>query len=203
MAAAPRRRPWLVPLLAVLFLVVTMTELWVILQLGGLLGLIPTLLLMVLSSVAGAWLTKREGVRAWRALNKALASGQMPQGELADAALVLSGGLMLFFPGFITDAVGLIFLIPFTRPAARWLLGKVVGAKLRNYQPPNPLSGMGAAGPFLRSGPGAYPEDDDARPRNGSWQDPSGGRASGYGDEGVVIEGEVIDDDPDPDHRRR
>lgn len=192
MSAAPRRRPWLVPLLAVLFLTVTFTELWVILQLGGLIGLIPTLLIMVGSSVLGAWLTKREGARAWRALNKALATGQMPQGELADAALVLSGGLMLFFPGFITDIVGLICLIPFTRPAARWLLGKVVGAKLRNYQPPNPLGGLGAAGPFLRPG------DDDARPEGRAYGDQP---KSGYGDQGVVIEGEVIDDDPD--HRRR
>lgn len=183
MAAAPRPRPWLVPLLAVLFLVVTMTELWVIMRIGGLIGLVPTLLLMVLSSVLGAWLTKREGARAWRALNRALASGQMPQGELADAALVLSGGLLLFFPGFITDIVGLICLIPFTRPAARWLLGKVVGARLRNHNLPNSLGGMPGT-------PLGYPGSEE--PRHGG---PAG---ESYGDaDKVIIEGEVIDEGPD------
>ncbi len=59
---------------------------------------------------------QREGQRAWSALNTAFASGKMPTGELADAALILVGGLLLMLPGFITDIFGFVFLLPVHPP---------------------------------------------------------------------------------------
>ena len=73
---------------------------------------------------------RREGGRAWTALNEAFGTGRMPTGELADAALVLVGGVLLMLPGFVTDVIGFFFLLPFTRPLARKLLAFVVGRRL-------------------------------------------------------------------------
>ena len=67
----------------------------------------------------GAWLVKREGRRAWEALQETLETGQLPGQELADAALVLVGGTLLLTPGFVTDIFGFFFVLPFTRPLAR------------------------------------------------------------------------------------
>ncbi len=97
----------------------TIAEIAVILQSGRLIGPWWTLVLLVVSSFLGAWLWRREGTRAWRALVRAFESGRMPAGELTDAALVLVGGLLLMLPGFLTDIVGLFFLLPLTRPLAR------------------------------------------------------------------------------------
>ncbi|HQE32510.1 MAG TPA: FxsA family protein, partial [Propionibacteriaceae bacterium] len=70
---------------------------------------------------------KREGIRAWKALSQAFESGKLPAGELTDAALVLVGGILLMLPGFLSDVMGLFFLLPFTRPLARRLVAAVVG----------------------------------------------------------------------------
>ena len=70
----------------------------------------------------GTWLIKREGGRAWAALRTALESGRMPARELADGALILVGGTLMLSPGFVTDAFGILLILPFTRPVARRLL---------------------------------------------------------------------------------
>jgi UPF0716 protein FxsA len=99
----------------------------------------------VLDSIFGGWLIKREGARAWQALNEALASGRMPARELADGALILVGGTLMLTPGFVTDIVGMLLILPFTRPVARRLLTKVVAKRLVIIDPtaqrPRPDSG--------------------------------------------------------------
>ncbi len=98
-----------------LLLAVPVVELWVIVQVAGELGFLPTIALMVLVSAAGAWLLKQQGTTTWRRLNAALARGEMPGTEVVDGALILFGGALLLTPGFLTDAVGLLFLLPPTR----------------------------------------------------------------------------------------
>lgn len=117
----PRRRrwPWLV---ALLVLVVPLAEIAVIVAVGNLIGGWPTFLLLLVESAFGAWLVKREGVAAWTALQQALRSGRMPSRQLADAALVLVGGTLLLTPGFLTDIVGFLVVLPVTRPVARAVL---------------------------------------------------------------------------------
>ncbi len=111
------RVPW--GLVAAAFVVVPLLEIYLIVQAGQAIGIGWTIVVLVADSILGAVLLKREGLAAWRALNTALASYRMPARELADGVLVLVGGTLLLTPGFFTDALGFLFLVPFTRPLAR------------------------------------------------------------------------------------
>jgi UPF0716 protein FxsA len=113
-----------------LLLVVPVLEIAAIIAVGKVIGGWQTLVLLLVESALGAWLVKREGARAWKALTTALNTGQMPSRQLADAALVLVGGTLLLTPGFLTDIVGFFFILPFTRPIARAALEAVVAKRL-------------------------------------------------------------------------
>ena len=109
-------------LLVLLFIVVPIAELFVIIQVGELIGVWPTLLLLLLDAIVGSWLLKREGRAAWRRFNQALAERRMPGKEVADGFLVILGGALLIAPGFLSDIVGVLLLIPVTRAVARRIL---------------------------------------------------------------------------------
>ncbi|HEX4304788.1 MAG TPA: FxsA family protein [Solirubrobacterales bacterium] len=109
-------------LLVLLFIVVPIAELYVIIQVGGLIGVGPTLLLLLLDAILGSWLVKHEGRAAWRRFNQALAERRIPGKEVADGFLVILGGALLIAPGFITDIFGVFLLIPPTRAIARRVL---------------------------------------------------------------------------------
>jgi UPF0716 protein FxsA len=140
--------PWWV--LALLFVVVPVLEIYVLIQVGQAIGAWWTVLLLVAAGFAGSWLVKREGSRAWRALQEALAAQRMPAKELADGALILIGGTLLLTPGFLSDLVGAFVILPFTRPIARAALTRVITRKF--------LAGadvrFGYAGTQERQGPG-------------------------------------------------
>ncbi|WP_249423691.1 FxsA family protein [Nocardioides coralli] len=117
-------------LLVVAFVGVPLLEIYLLIVVGRVIGAWWTLLLLVLASVLGAWLVRREGGRTWRALTEALRTGRMPARELADGALVLIGGTLMLTPGFATDAVGLLLVLPFSRPVARRALTAAVSRRL-------------------------------------------------------------------------
>ena len=106
-------------LLVLLFIVVPIAELYVIIQVGELIGLWPTLGLLLLDAVGGSLLLRHQGRGAWRRFNEALAQRRFPGREVVDGVLVVIGGTLLVSPGFITDVFGLFFLIPPTRAIAR------------------------------------------------------------------------------------
>ena len=116
-------------LLVGLFVVVPIVEIYVIVQVGSAIGALPTILLLLIESLIGGWLVKREGRRAWVALRTTVSTGRMPTKELADAALVLVGGTLLLTPGFVTDVFGFFFVLPFTRPLARRLLTTAIARR--------------------------------------------------------------------------
>lgn len=101
------------------FLVVPLLEIFALIQVGQVIGAWWTILILVADSLLGAWLVRREWRGTWSALRGAVGSGQLPNRELADAALVVVGGTLLLTPGFVTDLVGFFLLIPLTRPIAR------------------------------------------------------------------------------------
>lgn len=113
-------------LLLLAFILVPLAELYVISRVAHLVGLPLTLGVLLVVSVVGATVVKREGLRTWRTLQAALRSGRMPPRALSDAALVLIGGVLLLTPGFLTDAAGLLLVLPPTRAVARRLLTTLV-----------------------------------------------------------------------------
>ncbi|HYO39320.1 MAG TPA: FxsA family protein [Nocardioidaceae bacterium] len=161
-----RRVPWWV--LALLFVVLPVVEIFLLIRIGSAIGAWWTVLLLVADGILGSWLIKREGGRAWAALTAALHSGRMPARELADGALILVGGTLLLTPGFVSDAAGLFCVLPFTRPLARRALTRFLTRKL--------LAGAGlpTAGAFM---PGPPP-----------------GERRSPGPPSSVVRGEVVDE---------
>jgi len=129
-------------------------------------GIVPTLLLLLVMSLLGGYLLRREGARTWRAFRAALQAGRVPAGEVADGALVILGGALLLTPGFATDVFGLACVLPPSRALLRRMLTRVVARRL----------GVGGlvGGPVRGSGP--------RRARR-----PPSGRAGG------VVEGELVE----------
>lgn len=110
-------------LLAVLLLLVLpIVELYVIVQVSAQIGFWNTLGVMVLVAVAGAWLIRHQGTKTWIRFNEQVARGQMPARELLDGVCIVLAGLLLITPGFVTDLVGLLLLLPPTRALARAVL---------------------------------------------------------------------------------
>ncbi len=150
-------------MLVLSFVLIPLVEIWAILQVGQLVGPWWTILLLILDSMVGAWLIKREGSRAWRALSEALQGGRMPAKEIADGALILIGGTLMLSPGFVLDIAGILLILPFTRPVARRLLTSVVERRL--------VVVPGFGSPF----------------------GPADARRPGPGPEGPVVRGDVVD----------
>lgn len=140
------------PFLIVLFIVVPIAELYVIIKVGELIGVLPTLILLLADALLGSLLLKHQGRGAWRRFNEALAARRFPGKEVADGVLIVIGGTLLLTPGFITDIAGLFLLIPPTRALARRLLRRftlgrfsvvTVGDGRGPFGPPG-----GGGGPF-------------------------------------------------------
>ena len=169
-----KRFPWW--LLPIAFVLVPLIEIYAIVQIGQVIGAWWTIALLVADSIIGAWLVKREGGRAWRALRTALEERRMPAGELADGVLILVGGTLMLTPGFVTDILGVLCILPMTRPVGRRLLTRVIARRL--------LPGAGQTRPGPQAGPG---------PQRPGPQRPGPQTRQGPGPGDDVVRGEVID----------
>jgi UPF0716 protein FxsA len=116
-------------LLLALFIVVPIVELYIIIQVGQAIGVWWTILLLIADSVLGTWLMRSQGRAAWRRFNEAMAAGRVPAREILDGALIIFGGAFLLAPGFLTDAIGLLFLLPPTRAIARRVIVRVFAGR--------------------------------------------------------------------------
>lgn len=153
-------------------LLLPVLEILVIIEVGTVIGAWPTVGLLVVISVIGAWLMRREGRRAWQALREAAELGRLPDRELADTPFVMLGGVLLLIPGFITDLFGVLLILPFTRPLARRLGHGYAARRARRFD--------GSRG-GVRVHPGTVIRED----------------AGDTGDEPPVIRGVIVNDDPD------
>jgi len=133
--------------LVLLFIVVPIVELYVIIQVGQAIGAPLTIALLVLDSILGSMLMRSQGRAAWQRFQLALAEGRPPAREVLDGALVIFGGAFLLTPGFVTDILGAVLLLPPTRALVR----RAVVARFL------PLRVMSVAGRFAapRTGPRA------------------------------------------------
>jgi UPF0716 protein FxsA len=133
-------------LLLVIFIVVPLAELYVILQVGEAIGALLTILILALDSIIGTLLLKSQGRAVWRRFNETMAAGRIPHREVLDGVMVIFGGAFLITPGFITDVIGILLLLPPTRFVMRKFLVRLLGGRVA-------FSVAGAA-TRRRSGPG-------------------------------------------------
>src|SRR5262249_59876159 len=96
--------------LVLLFIVVPIVELYVIIQVGEAIGVLPTIALLIADSILGSMLMRHQGRTAWQRFNLALSEGRMPHREVVDGALVILGGALLLTPGFISDILWILRL---------------------------------------------------------------------------------------------
>jgi UPF0716 protein FxsA len=137
-----------VPLLALIaiFVVVPLAELYVIFKVvGPALGAPLTIALLAADSLAGAWLMKSQGRAVWRRFNETMAAGRIPHREIVDGVLIIFGGAFLITPGFLTDILGFLLLIPPTRSLFR-----------RSLQRRLEVRAAGSVGPRYRRVPRDY-----------------------------------------------
>lgn len=119
--------------LALLFLVVPFLELFVIIQVGRSIGPLNTIGLLVLVSVVGAWLVKREGLGVLRRAQLQMERGRVPGNELVDGVLILFAGALLLTPGFLSDGVGILLLLPPVRFALRGFARRRLAHRVQIY----------------------------------------------------------------------
>jgi len=137
----------MLPLLILIFIVVPIAELAVIIQVGGQIGVWWTIAILIADSIIGSLLMRSQGRASWRRFNVTLQSGRPPAREALDGVLVIFGGALLLTPGFITDFLGLILLIPPTRALVRAILVRrfadrlVAAAQTRVAGAPGPRGG--------------------------------------------------------------
>jgi UPF0716 protein FxsA len=155
----PRAYDAPMPLLLILaFVIVPLVELAVILQVGELIGPWWTIALLVIDSIIGAALLKREGARAWRAFRDALGEARWPGDEVTQGALVIVGGTLLLTPGFVTDGAGLLMLLPPTRAGlSRLIRARFTPMPVHAYRT---ARSAGARRRPPRGGPGQPQQDD-------------------------------------------
>ena len=116
--------------LFVLFLGVPFAELYVLLQVGHAIGVLNTLGLLILVSIVGAWLAKREGVGVLRRMQAAINAGRVPGTELIDGFLILLAGALMLTPGFLTDILAILLLLPPVRAGVRRTLRRVLARRI-------------------------------------------------------------------------
>ncbi|WP_395658037.1 FxsA family protein [Nocardioides sp.] len=141
------RRRAVPAVLFTVFVLLPLLEIYVIVQVGQVIGAWWTILLLVADSLFGAWLLKHEGGRAWRNLRDSLQDGRVPSTEIADGGLILVGGTLMLAPGFITDVLGILLILPLTRPVFR---GVLAGAVARRLLVDVTRPGAGPQGPVVR-----------------------------------------------------
>jgi len=111
----------------ILFIIVPLFEMIVLIEVGSIIGAIPTVFLVVLTATVGIWLLKLEGMQTWARVQQKLAQGAIPETELLEGVMLIVGGALLLTPGFVTDTVGFICLLPgLRRPIARWMIRQAV-----------------------------------------------------------------------------
>jgi UPF0716 protein FxsA len=105
-----------------LLVAVPIAELYVIIQVGQAIGALNTVALLIVVSVVGAWLVKREGLGLAARIQRELSAGRVPTSAVADGFLILFAGALLLAPGFLTDVVGVLLLLPPVRALVRVVL---------------------------------------------------------------------------------
>jgi len=116
--------------LLILFVIVPVTELYILIEVGKKIGSLTTIGIIILTGIIGAYLVKGQGFMILKKIQNDLNEGIMPGDSLIQGVIILAGGIFLLTPGFVTDIIGFIFLIPVSRRVVKkylleWLKGKI------------------------------------------------------------------------------
>lgn len=154
-------------LLLVLFVGVPILEIYVIIQVGQAIGALWTIVLLIADSIVGSMLMRSQGRAAWRRFQLALSEGRVPGREVVDGVLVIFGGAFLLTPGFCSDIVGAVLLLPPTRAVIRRLIvrrfgfamfGAIPGVRVRGgARAPHPGGGADVEGTATEIDPRRLP----------------------------------------------
>ena len=106
-----------------LFMLIPFVEMWILIEVGGWIGALPTIGLVVLTATIGLSLLKQQGLSTLMRARRKIDEGAIPASELVSGVMIAVGGALLLTPGFVTDALGFALLIPQTR---QWLLFKLI-----------------------------------------------------------------------------
>jgi UPF0716 protein FxsA len=117
-----------------IFAIVPVLELYLIIRVGRVCGAWPTVLLLLATAAAGSWLARHQGVAVLRRIQEEMGQGRLPAAELLDGALILLGGVLLLFPGFLSDLLGISLLLPPTRRLWKGVLGEWLRRRLATGQ---------------------------------------------------------------------
>jgi UPF0716 protein FxsA len=118
--------------LILIFIVVPLIEILLLIEIGSRIGALNTILIIVLTGILGASMMRQQGFTIIRNIQRDLSQGHMPTGELINGALVLVGGIVLLTPGFFTDAVGFVLLVPATRTLIRKKIQLLIRRKIES-----------------------------------------------------------------------
>lgn len=115
--------------LIILFTIIPLIELVLLIKIGGIIGLIPTIAMVILTGILGASLTRSQGIMIINKIKNEMNSGRVPTENLLNGVLILVGGIVLLTPGLLTDLFGFMLLIPITRDFFK----KILKEKLKNH----------------------------------------------------------------------
>ena len=105
-----------------LIILLPLLEIWIFIEIGGLIGSLSTIAAVLLTSVFGAFLARREGMQTYQLAQIQVRNGEMPGEALLDGFCILVGAILLLIPGFLTDLIGLCFLVPYSRAVIKvWM----------------------------------------------------------------------------------
>ncbi|WP_285734332.1 FxsA family protein [Nocardiopsis sp. ATB16-24] len=150
-------------------------EVWLMIVVGGWIGVPWTLAALVSSMILGVAVLRRAGTRAFRDADRAMSSGEPPRGGLLDPLMLMAGGVLLVVPGFVTAVLGLLMVLPFTRPLLRWAFAGWARRRVRRMQDRMQeefvVRGATVPGPDTHTGAGGFGPrpgtDDTSSPARG------------------------------------
>ncbi|ODQ01240.1 MULTISPECIES: FxsA family protein [Salinivibrio] len=169
------------PVLLLLFILVPVIEIGLFIQVGGWLGLWPTLALVLITAFVGASLVRSQGIMTLASVQDRLNRGELPAQQILEGVMLAVAGVLLLTPGFMTDAMGMLVLLPGPRAALAKQVMKRVTVSQAGFSQGGFHQGDNAQGPF--------------------GEDPF--RRGGRGEDGNTFEGEYERKDDDDDHRLR
>ncbi|MDS1268971.1 FxsA family protein [Lipingzhangella sp. LS1_29] len=161
-------------------------EIWSAILVGQQIGALWTVAALAAASVAGIMVMRWSGLRVIRDIDATARTGEMPRRGMLDPVMLLVGGMLLAFPGFVSGALGLLLVLPFTRPALRWVFAAWARRRFERMQARMDAAATGAP-------PGVVVVDGEVVRR-----DPEAQASSDAADESrpTVIRGEIVDGKP-------